>query len=42
MTRTVVVGKSKKKKKEVYNLCRRMTEETEASNDATNDNQTEE
>lgn len=29
MTRTVVVGKATKKQKEVYNLCRRMTEETE-------------
>lgn len=31
MTRTVVVGKADEKQKEVYNLCRRMTEETEAS-----------
>lgn len=30
MTRTVVVGKATDKQREVYNLCRRMTEETEA------------
>lgn len=29
MTRTVVVGKADEKQREVYNLCRRMTEDTE-------------
>ena len=31
MTRTVVVGKADAKQREVYDLCRRMTEDTEAS-----------
>lgn len=31
MTRTVVVGKATTKQKEVYSLCRRMTEDTEAA-----------
>lgn len=31
MTRTVVVGKADAKQREVYNLCRRMTEDTEKS-----------
>ena len=31
MTRTVVVGKADAKQKEVYNLCRQMTEDTEKS-----------
>lgn len=31
MTRTVVVGKADEKQREVYNLCRRMTEDTEKS-----------
>lgn len=31
MTRTVVVGKANEKQKEVYNLCRQMTEDTEAA-----------
>lgn len=30
MTRTVVVGKADAKQKEVYNLCRKMTEDTES------------
>ena len=30
MTRTVVVGKATEKQKEVYNLCRQMTEDVEA------------
>ena len=31
MTRTVVVGKATPKQKEVYNLCRQMTEDVEAT-----------
>lgn len=31
MTRTVVVGKATEKQKEVYNLCRQMTEDVEAA-----------
>lgn len=31
MTRTVVVGRADEKQKEVYELCRKMTEDTEAS-----------
>ena len=31
MTRTVVVGKATPKQKEVYNICRQMTEDVEAT-----------